>query len=176
MELTLKHIIIHNSKTSSGDIVSITESYLREGHPKQPYFKVFLNGRLRGEEYEPSFDGVGVPGKAWDLGNYFCSEKEYLMHTNLNSGFKNAASICLIGSCFSEYTFKQLLNVVLECRSVVLRFDLSFESILGHFECVPSSAGIKCPDIDMKSFRGAVSGAININHQTTLMASLKPKR
>lgn len=174
--LNLQHIVVHHSKTSSGDIVSMTQDYVHRGFPRQMYFKLFLNGCLRGERYEPSFDGVGVPGKGWDMDNYFVSEKDYMVLAELNGGLKNAAAICIVGSIFEEYTFKQLLGVVLECRSLVGRFGLDVGAILGHYECPESSRDINCPDMDMGMFRSAVSGGIEINHEPTLMEALKPKR
>jgi len=176
MRLILKHIILHHSKSSTGDIVSLTGDYNRRGSPQQPYFKLFLNGRLRGRDYEPSFDGIGVPGRVWDFANYFLSEADYLAHEKVNGGYKNAAALCLVGSIFKEYTFKQLLNVILECKAVLIRFELSVDAILGHYECSKAQEDANCPDLDMGAFRQAVGGALQINNESILMAALKPKR
>lgn len=148
--MKIKNIIVHCSDSSWGSAAEIRGWHLKKGWRDIGYHFVILNGVVRPNFLISCMDGSIEVGRRLDEDLYL-EEMEAGAHT---LGYnKNSIGICLIGK--ETFTDRQFESLVLLLESLMARYELDMDAVLGHCE---TASGIKqgksCPNFSMSAVKG----------------------
>lgn len=140
------YLIIHTSASPYGDVDLIDEWHKARGWREIGYHYLVENG-YRTSSHEPrqiDTNGLIQQGRA---------ENEIGAHAR---GYNSKSlGICLIGKN-GEYTPEQIASLIGLTVSLLFKYNIPVENVLGHYEADPDS-GKTCPDLHMPTLRKKLS-------------------
>jgi N-acetylmuramoyl-L-alanine amidase len=143
----IQNIFVHCSDSAFGDVRIIEEWHKKRGWREIGYHYVILNGRpFYDVRYFDFLDGQIQPGHRFNDDPIF---QDFEIGAHVAGRNSSSLGICLIGT--QEFTDAQLLAARRLILSLLKKFQLRVEDVLGHYE--DPEAHKTCPNIPMSYFR-----------------------